>query len=86
MVGNSTQGIPHNPLVNKTVATLDARGPGARQSTVVPPMMVKKVRTTVYKVLNPLYTSVQAENENFSDPTFLEAFDLNFHMPGHFLL
>ena len=58
MVGNSTQGIPHNPLVNKTVATLDARGPGARQSTVVPPMMVKKVRTTVYKVLNPLYTSV----------------------------
>ena len=30
--------------------------------------------------------SVQAENENFSDPTFLKAFDLNFHMPGHFLL
>ena len=31
-------------------------------------------------------TSVQAEHENFSDPTFLDAFDLNFHMPGHFLL
>ena len=30
--------------------------------------------------------SVQAENENFSAPTFLEAFDLNFHMAGHFLL
>ena len=31
-------------------------------------------------------SSVQAENENFSAPTFLEAFDLNFHMAGHFLL
>ena len=30
--------------------------------------------------------SVQAEHENFSDPTFLDAFDLSFHMPGHFLL
>ena len=33
-----------------------------------------------------IYTSVQAENENFSDPTFLDPFDLRFHMPGHFLL
>ena len=38
------------------------------------------------KSLGNLNSSVQAENENFSAPTFLEAFDLNFHMPGHFLL
>ena len=31
-----------------------------------------------------MYTSVQAEFFLFSDPTFLEGFDLKFHMPGHF--
>ena len=28
--------------------------------------------------------SVQAEFFLFSDPTFLEGFDLKFHVPGHF--
>ena len=28
--------------------------------------------------------SVQAEIFLFSDPTFLDGFDLKFHMPGHF--
>ena len=31
-----------------------------------------------------LSNSVQAEIFIFSDPTFLEGFDLKFHMPGHF--
>ena len=30
--------------------------------------------------------SVQAEIFLLPDPTFLEAFDLKFHMPGHFFL
>ena len=33
-----------------------------------------------------MYTSVQAEIFLLPDPTFLEAFDLKFHMPGHFFL
>ena len=40
----------------------------------------------ILEVINYINISVQAENENFSAPTFLEAFDLNFHMAGHFLL
>ena len=36
------------------------------------------------KVLSNLFISVQAEIFLFSDPTFLEGFDLKFHMPGHF--
>ena len=31
-----------------------------------------------------IYISVQAEIFLFSDPTFLDGFDLKFHMPGHF--
>ena len=33
-----------------------------------------------------IYISVQAEKTKIANPTFLVDFDLNFHMPGHFLL
>ena len=33
-----------------------------------------------------IFTSVQAEFFLLPDPTFLEAFDLKFHMLGHFFL
>ena len=35
---------------------------------------------------NTLHISVQAEIFLLPDPTFLEGFYLNFHMPGHFFL
>ena len=53
-------------------------------SSIIP--MHSSIPVSVIPMLHCIYISVQAENENFSDPTFLEAFDLNFHMPGHFLL
>ena len=45
--------------------------------------MVTTIDSNLYTTFI-LYISVQAEIFLFSDPTFLEGFDLKFHMPGHF--
>ena len=49
--------------------------------------MVKKWVSLVSRLsLFNLTISVQAEIFLLPDPTFLEGFYLNFHMPGHFFL
>ena len=42
------------------------------------------MKAQCHTLVSSTYISVQAENENFSDPTFLKRFDLSFHMAGHF--